>query len=71
MGKLYEIKTRIDDLIKAKGLPLEQTRGIIGLKVGMLLSFVRQDTPDDEVKAEKLRKAVWDVLHEKMDGGRS
>jgi hypothetical protein len=62
MGVLNDLKTKIDSAIQLKKLDGAVIRGKIALQTGFLLSIVNPATPDDPVKIEKLKKAVYDVL---------
>jgi hypothetical protein len=62
MGELYDAKVTVDRLIREKNLDAAAVKGKLSLKSGVLLSLVRQDTPDDPAKLEKLRDAVRKVL---------
>ena len=66
MGKLYEGKLKIEHIIKEKRLDPVLTKGLISLEVGFLLNLIRQDTPDDAMKIEKLSKAVKKILNETL-----
>ena len=58
MGLLYDAKLKVEQLIREKQLNESETKGALSLKSGLLLALVRQDTPDDAVKLEKLRTAA-------------
>ncbi len=58
MGHLYDAKLKVEQLIREKKLNESETKGALSLKSGLLLALVRQDTPDDAVKLEKLRAAA-------------
>ncbi len=62
MGRLYDTRMSIQKIIDDKGLDKASVCGSIGLKAGMVLSLLRPDTPDDEVKMERLRTAAKEVL---------
>lgn len=66
MGKLYEGKLKIEHIIKEKKLDPVVTKGLISLEVGFLFNLIRQDTPDDTVKIEKLHKAAKKILDETL-----
>ena len=66
MGALYETKVMIDKIIEQKKLDPFQTKGAIGLRAGILLGFLRPDTPDDNITMEKLKNAVREILHENI-----
>jgi hypothetical protein len=62
MSRLYDAKVALEKLVREQGLDPIETTGKISLKSGVLLAFVRPDTPDDPVKLEKLRAAVRQIL---------
>lgn len=64
MGILYEAKVRIEKIIEQKKLDPFKTKGAIGLRAGILLGFLKPDTPDDNTTMEKLKNAVKEVLNE-------
>jgi hypothetical protein len=63
MGKLYELKEKALSIIKEKNLDTVAFCGRIGLKAGLMLPFVKQETPDDPTKISNLRKAIKEVLN--------
>ncbi|MEI9937596.1 MAG: hypothetical protein WDO69_10290 [Pseudomonadota bacterium] len=62
MGSLFDAKTKIESIIVERKLERSLTLGKIGLKAGFMLAFVKQDTPDDAEKLNKLRLAAQEVL---------
>jgi len=62
MGHLYDAKLKVEQIIREKNLNEAETKGALSLKSGLLLALVRQDTPDDPAKLEKLRAAARAVL---------
>ena len=66
MGQLYDLKTRIEQKIKADGLDAADVKGKIGLRSGTLLAFISPTTPDDPAAVAKLRSAIADVLKLKL-----
>jgi hypothetical protein len=70
MGKLFDAKQRIDELIVQHGLDPVQTRGSIGLRAGTLLGLIMQSTPDDETKLKRLTEAAKEVLKVDITGKR-
>lgn len=62
MGKLYDAKCKLDQIIQDRKLDLTETRGKIGLKAGFLLSLVNQGTADDDAKLQKLTLAAKEIL---------
>jgi len=63
MGNLWNVSEKINEVIAKKGLDRMKTRGKIGLKSGVLLSF-REDTPDDPEKLAKVQAAAKEILGE-------
>ncbi|HEY6002655.1 MAG TPA: hypothetical protein VIV57_07255 [Anaeromyxobacter sp.] len=63
MGKLYDAKVKLEQVIREKKLDEAEVKGSLSLKSGVLLALVRPDTPDDPAKLEKLRAAARQVLH--------
>ncbi len=61
MGQLFEISKKIDNVISEKGMDRLVTRGKIGLKSGILMSF-NENTPDDAEKIQKIKEAAKEVL---------
>lgn len=64
MGKLYDLKQKIESVIEAQKMDAVKTRGQIGLKAGLMLAFISPNTPDDVTKLEKLKTAAIEVLGE-------
>lgn len=64
MGNLYDLKQKIESVIEVKKMDVVKTRGQIGLKAGLMLAFINPNTPDDNMKLEKLRTAAREVLGE-------
>jgi hypothetical protein len=62
MNRLYDAKVALEKVVRERGLDPIETAGKISLKSGVLLAFVRVDTPDDPVKLEKVRAAVRQLL---------
>ncbi len=65
MGLLFELSKKIDEIISQKGMDRPTTRGKIGLKSGVLMSF-NEKTPDDAEKMRKIKEAVKEILGEKI-----
>ncbi len=63
MGKLFDARQRIDQVIAQRNLEAVQVRGAIGLKAGMLLGLILPSTPDDDDKLQRLRAAAREVLN--------
>jgi hypothetical protein len=63
MSAIYDIKIKIEDVIKSQNLDATAVRGKIGLKAGFLLAFVKPDSPDDPTKLTKLRAACKEILN--------
>lgn len=66
MGRLYDMKLAIEDVIARKGVEEYVTKGKISAQAGFVLSLVKRDGPDDPVKIERLRTAVFEVLGEQL-----
>lgn len=66
MSKLYDARLRVEKLLTEQKGDVTELRGKIGMKIGFLLSLVTPNSPDDAVRLERLRKAVDEVLHEKL-----
>ena len=64
MGKLYDARIKIERIIEEKKLDPFLTKGKVGLKAGLVITALSQDTPDDDVKLEKLKAAVKEVINE-------
>jgi len=62
MGKLYDAKLKVEQLIAERKLNETEVKGQLSLRSGLLLALVREETPDDPTKLEKLRAAVRAVL---------
>jgi len=62
MSQLYDLSKKIDGIIAERGLPEAKIKGAIGLKSGVLLAFVRPDTPDDPSKIQNLKTAIKEIL---------
>jgi hypothetical protein len=67
MSKLYDARLKVEKLLtEQKKGDVTELRGKIGMKIGFLLSLVTPTSPDDAARLERLRKAVEEVLHEKL-----
>jgi hypothetical protein len=66
MGELFDAKLKLDRIIREKNLNASEVTGKLSLRSGVLLSLVRQDTPDDPAKIEKLRDAVRKLLETEL-----
>ena len=66
MSRLYDLKQKVEEIIERKGLDPIKTKGAISLKVGVVLSIIRESTPDDPEKIEKLINAAEEILGEKI-----
>jgi hypothetical protein len=62
MGQTYEAKRKLEQVIQERRLNETEVKGKLSLKSGMLLAFVKPETPDDPVKLEKLRAAARELL---------
>ena len=63
MSQLYDMKTRIEEKIKADNLDATAIKGEIGLKSGKLLLLITPATSDDPVTIAKLRQAAKEILN--------
>lgn len=63
MSELYDLRLRIEEQVKAKGLDLMEVKGKIGLRSGKLLAFITPTTVDDPESIAKLKKAALEVLN--------
>ena len=63
MSAIYDIRTLIENKIKADRLDAADVRGKISLRAGKLLAFITPNTPDDPVAIAKLKLAAKEVLH--------
>lgn len=62
MSQTYEAKRKVDQIIADRRLNEAEVKGKLSLKSGMLLAFIKPDSPDDPVKLEKLRAAARELL---------
>jgi hypothetical protein len=62
VGLLFDGRCKVDQIIRERKLDQIDIYGQIGLKAGLLISLIKATTPDDDAKAQKLRKAVQEVL---------
>ena len=62
MGHLYDARLKVEKVIRDRALDESEVKGKLSLRSGVLLALVRQETPDDPVKLEKLRAAVRQML---------
>jgi hypothetical protein len=62
MGQLFDAKLKLDRLIREKNLDVAEVNGKLSLKSGVLLALVRETTPDDPAKMERLRDAARKLL---------
>jgi hypothetical protein len=62
MGRLNDMKTKIEKTITDRKLDGAAIRGKIALQTGFILSLVNAASPDDPAKVEKLKKAAEAVL---------
>ena len=63
MGQLNDLKLKIEEQIRVKGLDAKDVKGKIGLQSGKLLAFISASTPDDPVAITKLKRAAKEVLN--------
>lgn len=62
MSAIYDLRLAIEKKIQADGRDMTQTKGLIALKAGKLLSLISPNTPDDPAFIAKLRGAAKEVL---------
>jgi hypothetical protein len=62
MGRTYDAKLKLEKIIQERRLNEAEMKGKLSLKAGMLLAFVKPDSPDDPVKLERLRAAARELL---------
>jgi hypothetical protein len=62
MGQLFDAKLKLEQIIREKNLNESEIKGRLSLKSGLILALVREETPDDPVKLEKLRAAAQALL---------
>lgn len=62
MSQTYEAKRKVEQVIADRRLNEAEVKGKLSLKSGMLLAFIKPDSPDDPVKLEKLRAAARELL---------
>jgi len=65
MSQLYDARLKVEQLL-AKKPDATDLRGKIGMRIGFLLSLVTPASADDPVRLDRLKKAVAEVLHEKI-----
>ncbi|MDD5772063.1 MAG: hypothetical protein PHX78_01190 [bacterium] len=63
MGILFDLKKKIDDTININNMDKSKIKGLLVLKTGFSLAPIKEDTPDDPEKIEKLKKAIAEILH--------
>jgi hypothetical protein len=63
VSELYDLRMKIEDQIKAKGLDLMEVKGKIGLRSGKLFAFITPTTVDEPEAIAKLKKAALEVLN--------
>jgi hypothetical protein len=63
MGQLYDVRMKIEAIIKEKGLDEYSIRGKIGMKSGLILALLKPETPDDPDKLKRLKTAAHDILN--------
>jgi len=62
MGALYDAKQKLEKAIAEKKLVAAEVRGAVSLRAGLLLTFIDENTPDDDAKLARLRAAALAVL---------
>lgn len=63
MSLLYEMRTRVEEKIKADGLDPMAIKGKLGLKTGMLIALISANTPDNPESIAKFRIAAKEILN--------
>lgn len=63
MGQLFDLKRRVEQEIKKRGADEFQTKGQIGMRSGVLIGLLTENTPDDAEKIRKFKAAIKDVLN--------
>jgi hypothetical protein len=63
MGRLFDSRCKLDQLIGERKLDKINVYGEVGLKAGFLVSLIKATTPDDEAKLQKFFKAAQEILH--------
>jgi hypothetical protein len=63
VSRLYELRLRIEEKIKAEGLDEVAVKGKLGLRSGKVLASINASTPDDPVVLEKLKLAAKEILN--------
>jgi hypothetical protein len=62
MSQTYQAKLKVEQVIQERRLNEAEVKGKLSLRSGMLLAFIKPDSPDDPVKLEKLRTAARELL---------
>lgn len=62
MGKLYDVRMKIEQITKDRNLDPFKTKGELTLRCGFMISLIKESTPDDEEKLKKLKNAVREVF---------
>lgn len=62
MSAIYDAKVKVERIIRERRLNEADTKGKLSLKAGVLLAFIRPDSPDDPERLAKLRAAAREVL---------
>ena len=63
MSELYDLKQRIEEMIKAARLDEKTVKGKIALRSGTLLAFISPSTPDEPEAVARLKQAAREVLN--------
>jgi len=64
MSQLYSAVKKIEEICSRKGLHPYRTKGQIALRVGFVLSFIDDQTPDNPSELRRLKAAALEVLGE-------
>ena len=62
MSQIYDAKVKLEKIIQERRLNEAEVKGKLSLRSGMLLAFVKPDSPDDPLKLDKLRIAARELL---------
>lgn len=62
MGQLHQMKLAIEEQIKARKLDASEVRGKLGLRSGILLALIKENSPDNPQSIHRLKLAAQEVL---------
>ncbi|MEI7811341.1 MAG: hypothetical protein WCJ01_02830 [Ignavibacteria bacterium] len=63
MGQLFDLRQKIERIIKQKGLDDIDIKGKIGMKSGVVICFLKPETPDDPNRMARVKKAASEILN--------